>query len=240
MSRDTTHVNEQKPYVLVIEDESAIADTVTYALQTEGMETIWCQTGREGVAVFARGPAQLVILDIGLPDGSGFDVYRELQSITPTPVIFLTARAQEIDRVAGLEMGADDYVTKPFSPRELSARVRAVLRRTRSQATPQDDGGARTRSFMIDMDQQTIAYRGEALNLTRVEFRLLAALIEKPGRVWSRAQLLQRAWDAPDHRLERTVDTHVKSVRAKLREVCSEADPIRTHRGSGYSLDADA
>jgi len=217
--------------VLLIEDESAIADAVVYALETEGFEAVWCSTGVEGLHKSEAARFDLVILDIGLPDASGFDIYRQLQQLGPIPVIFLTARSGEIDRVAGLEMGADDYVVKPFSPRELTARVRAVLRRL-NKATPPSP----TTAFLVDEERLRISYLGHELDLSRYEYRLLKTLVDAPGRVFSRAHLLQCVWEHPEHSLERTVDTHIKTVRAKLRAVQPDQDPIKTRRGLGYYL----
>jgi len=217
--------------VLLIEDESAIADAVVYALETEGFEAVWCSTGVDGLHKSEAVQFDLVILDIGLPDASGFDICRQLQQLGPMPVIFLTARSGEIDRVAGLEMGADDYVVKPFSPRELTARVRAVLRRL-NKATPPSP----TTAFLVDEERLRISYLGHELDLSRYEYRLLKTLVDAPGRVFSRAHLLQCVWEHPEHSLERTVDTHIKTVRAKLRAVQPDQDPIKTRRGLGYYL----
>ncbi|MFO1436221.1 MAG: winged helix-turn-helix domain-containing protein, partial [Gammaproteobacteria bacterium] len=153
-------------------------------------------------------------------------------------IIFLTARAAEIDRIVGLEMGADDYVPKPFSPRELVARVRTVLRRSQLANSNVRNGGespGRT-PFNIDEERMRISYFGQSLDLSRYEYRILKILIERPGRVYSRQELMDMAWEAPDHSLDRTVDAHIKMLRAKLREVSAEIEAIVTHRGSGYSL----
>lgn len=223
--------------MLVVEDEAGIAETILYALRTEGFEPVWKTTGRDALAELGARAVALVVLDVGLPDMSGFDVCRELQRRAPVPVIFLTARASEVDRIVGLELGADDYLAKPFSPRELTARVRAVLRRTNGRgavasAAPVGQAGV----WMHDAARCRIAYRGRALELTRNEYRLLAALIAAPGRVFSRDQLMTAAWDDPGAALDRTVDAHVKTVRAKLRDAAPDADPIVTHRGLGYSV----
>lgn len=220
--------------ILVVEDESAIADTLIYALRTDGFEPVWKTTGREALAVMAAQPVALVVLDVGLPDMSGFEVCRELRKRHDTPVIFLTARSAEVDKIVGLELGADDYVAKPFSPREVTARVRAVLRRSNP-----DRVGASVRAQKVwahDAERCRIAYRGQPLDLTRNEYRLLAALVAAPGRVFSRDQLMHAAWDDPGAALDRTVDAHIKLLRAKLRAAAPEADPIVTHRGMGYSL----
>jgi two-component system, OmpR family, catabolic regulation response regulator CreB len=222
-----------RPTVLVVEDEQAIADTIVYALRTEGFAPVWKTTGRDALAVAAEQAVALVVLDVGLPDLSGFDVCRELQKLGAPPVIFLTARSSEVDRIVGLELGADDYLAKPFSPRELTARVRAILRRANGQAgVPAAAGGV----WAHDKARCRIAYRGRTLELTRNEYRLLAALLAAPGRVFSRDQLMAAAWEDPGAATDRTVDAHVKLLRAKLREAAPDADPIVTHRGLGYSL----
>lgn len=223
--------------ILVIEDEPAIAETICYALNTDGFDTHWRATGQEGLECVELIRPQLVILDIGLPDGSGFDVFRSMQGSfeVPLPVIFLTARSEEIDRIVGLELGADDYISKPFSPRELCARARAVLRRSRLPATaspaPTEAG-----RFEIMAERFEIRYYGIPLQLTLHEFRLLQTLLRQPQRVFNREELLNRCWDAPDHRLDRAVDTHIKALRAKLNAVRPSEEVIKTHRGIGYSL----
>jgi two-component system catabolic regulation response regulator CreB len=232
-----------RPRILVVEDEPAIADTIVYALSTDGFEPQWCASGAAARdAVAAEAPAALAILDVGLPDINGFELFKQLTAAQPgLPVIFLTARASEIDRVVGLELGADDYVAKPFSPRELVARVRTVLRRAqRGSAVPAAQHEAATHGFAIDDERKKIRFRGRVLDLSRIEYRLLKVLAERPGRVFSRDELMQRAWDDPAAAFDRTVDAHVKMLRAKLREIDAAADPIVTHRGMGYSLREDA
>lgn len=225
--------------ILVVEDETAIADTVLYALRAEGFAAEHVAVGGATLPRLREGGIDLVVLDVGLPDTTGFEVCRAIRAVSEVPVIFLTARDGEIDRVVGLELGADDYVVKPFSPRELVARVRARLRR-RAQA---DASAWRTHgAFAIDREGRRIRYRERALDLTRYEYGLLEALLQRPGAVLSRAQLMDRVWaDALDSG-DRTVDTHVKTVRGKLRVVDEaaghvDADPIRTHRGLGYSVE---
>jgi len=218
--------------ILLVEDEAAIAETITYALQTEGFSPVWKTTGREALALLAGEPVALVVLDVGLPDMSGFDVCRELRKRHAVPVIFLTARSGEIDKVVGLELGADDYLAKPFSPRELTARIRAVLRRSTGSAMV----GPAAAGWTHETAKCRIGFQGQVLDLTRNEYRLLAALLAAPGRVFSRDQLMAAAWDDPGASLDRTVDAHIKTLRAKLRAVAPEADPIVTHRGLGYSL----
>jgi len=225
-------MSEPRKTILVVEDEAAIAETITYALSTEGFTPLWKTTGREALAVLAAQPVALVVLDVGLPDMSGLDVCRELRKRHAVPVIFLTARSGEVDKVVGLELGADDYLAKPFSPRELTARIRAVLRR--SNGAPST--GTVPAGWTHDEAKCRIDYRGKPLDLTRNEYRLLGALLAAPGRVFSREQLMTAAWDDPGASLDRTVDAHIKTLRAKLRAAAPDADPIVTHRGLGYSL----
>lgn len=224
------------PTVVVVEDEAAIADTILYALRTDGMQAEHLVLGGDALQRLRAAPADLVILDVGLPDMSGFEVCRTLRTFSDVPVIFLTARHEEIDRVVGLEIGADDYVVKPFSPRELAARVRVILRRAggRAGAPPTAPEPAR---FTHDAAGARIAFHGQWLALTRYEYRLLALLVAQPGRIYSRAQLMDMVWHDAADTIDRTVDTHIKNVRAKLRAVDATFDAIRTHRGMGYSLD---
>jgi two-component system catabolic regulation response regulator CreB len=237
--------------ILIIEDEPAIADTLLYALKTEGFEPHWCITGQAGLAALTAQEFALVVLDVGLPDGSGFEFCKAIRTRSAVPVIFLTARASEIDRVVGLEIGGDDYLVKPFSPRELTARVKAILRRTNCHgitppatptaphspvSPPSDHPVSPTPAFVLDDARCQISYRGHALDLTRYEFRLLKALLAQPGRVFSRDQLMTAAWEEPAASLDRTVDAHIKTLRAKLRAIDKTSDPIQTHRGLGYSL----
>jgi two-component system catabolic regulation response regulator CreB len=181
------------------------------------------------------GGIDVIVLDVGLPDISGFEVCRQLRTFSDVPVIFLTARNDEVDRVLGLELGADDYIAKPFSPRELVARVRARLRRSQPMAQARDE--LQRGDFVIDRDGHRIRFRGHALDLTRYEYALLEGLLQRPGAILSRAQLMDRGWDSHADSADRTVDTHVKTLRAKLRAAGADADLIRTHRGLGYSLE---
>lgn len=226
--------------ILVVEDEPLIAENISYALSTEGFLPVCCQTAADAMEALARQPVELVLLDLGLPDAGGFDVLGRIRALGATPVIVVTARAAEVDRVAGLEMGADDYVVKPFSPRELTARVRAVLRRIGENRKAGSNPSLASTSFSVDEKRLRITFLGTILALSPTEFRLLLLFLENPGRVFSRRQLMERIWEDPGMSLERTVDAHVKTLRKKLREVNPEADPILTHRGMGYSLREDA
>ena len=229
--------------ILLLEDDPAIAGTVAFALQREGFvveHVLLTGAARESAAVAA--PA-LAILDVGLPDGSGLDLCREWRqhrspALRVLPILMLTARAEELDRVVGLELGADDYLTKPFSPRELVARVRALLRR--AALAPAPGAAAASALFELDADGQRIRFAGKWLVLTRLEFGLLRALLRAPGRIRSRDTLLDEVWGADGDATDRTVDTHVKTLRAKLRAVRADLEPISTHRGMGYSLELPA
>jgi len=228
-----------KPRILIVEDEPGIADTLQYALRTDGFEPAWVATGEEAIAQVHAQPPALVILDVGLPDLSGFEVFKRLREIADLPVIFLTARSDEIDRVVGLELGADDYVPKPFSPRELVARVRSILRRAAKPPAAVPTAAAAPTPIQIDDSRRQIRFYGKLLELSRYEYGLLKTLAARPGHVFTRDALLERVWDDPGESLDRTVDAHVKTLRAKMKLVAPTLDPIRTHRGTGYALAED-
>lgn len=221
-----------KQKILIVEDELSIADTVKYVLEKALFEVICATTAGEGEKLLRQHKPNLLILDIGLPDMNGLDFYRKLRNEFDLPVIFLTACSDEIDRIVGLELGADDYVTKPFSPRELAARVKTVLRRFAYANSP---ALKRIAEFEWSEEQRSISWHGEKLKLSRNEYALLAALLSHPGRVYSRRQLMEIAWEEPEASMERTVDTHIKTIRAKLKAVSKE-ETIVTHRGFGYSI----
>ena len=221
-----------KPIILIVEDEPAITDTIQYALETEGFQTICLASGMPVLTLLNQQPVDLIILDIGLPDISGLELCKEIRKTHSLPIIFLTARSQEIDRVVGLEIGGDDYVVKPFSPRELSARVKAVLRRT---GTGNDNPGPGP-LFQVQESKRLIIYSEHHLELSRYEYRLLKTLLHRPGQVFSRSQLMDMVWDEPDASMDRTVDAHIKNIRAKLKAVNPDLDPIITHRGEGYAM----
>jgi len=209
--------------ILLVEDDPGIAEVLVFSLQAAGHEVVSVSRGRDAVAKAAR--FECVLLDIGLPDLDGFEVCRQIRRVSDVPVVFLTSRSDEIDRVVGLELGADDYVTKPFSTRELLARIKAVTRRVNA-ALPANPG------LVIDADRRTVAADGRNISLSRIEFELLTALASQPGRVFTRENLLDRAW--PDGGLvtDRTVDAHIKSLRRKL----GSPAWIETVRGVGYRL----
>lgn len=223
------------PRILIVEDEQAIADNIQYALETEGFETRCLLSGMQVLPLLDHDGIDLIILDIGLPDINGLELCKEIRKFHSLPIIFLTARAAEIDRVVGLEIGADDYVVKPFSPRELTARVKAVLRRTRQPAAQRSI----IQTFQVNESKRQISYRGQPLALSRYEYNLLTLFIQRPGHVFSREQLMDMAWDEPEASMDRTVDAHIKNIRAKLKSITPDMDPIVTHRGVGYALKED-
>ena len=226
-------MNTTNPKILIVEDEPAIADNIQYALQTEGFETLCLSAGTPVVELLTNESIDLIILDIGLPDINGIELCKEIRKSRNLPIIFLTARSAEIDRVVGLEIGADDYVIKPFSPRELCARVKAVLRRTRQSLA---DGVSSGRAFRLNESKRQISYFGTPVDLSRYEYNLLTSFIRRPGHVFSREQLMDLAWDEPEASMDRTVDAHIKNIRAKLKNIAPDLDPIITHRGVGYAL----
>jgi two-component system catabolic regulation response regulator CreB len=224
-----------KPRVLIVEDEPAIADTIQYALETDGFSTICLTSGQGVLPLLSKEQVDLMVLDIGLPDIHGFDLCKEIRKTRSIPILFLTARSAEIDKVVGLEIGGDDYMTKPFSPRELSARVKAILRRTR----PSPLSPLPVQTFFVDESRRQIFFFGKPLDLSRYEYTLLKTFVRRPGHVFSRDQLMELCWDEPDTSLDRTVDAHIKNIRNKLRNIKPDMDPIVTHRSMGYSLKED-
>ena len=224
------------PQILIVEDEAAIADTLIFALQSEGFTTHWLTLASAALAYQQATPADLWILDVGLPDLSGFEACKQLRRFSEVPVLFLTARNAEIDRVVGLEIGADDYVTKPFSPREVAARVKAILKRMQPRVLADE---AAVSPFRLDAERMQIHYQQQLLVLTRHEFRLLQTLLGQPERVFSREQLLDAVWGADVYVEARTVDVHVGRLRKALSIGDDSANPIRTVRSAGYSLDLE-
>jgi len=223
-----------KPTILIVEDEPAIVDTIQYALETEGFETVCAGAGSPVPNLLSERRIALIVLDIGLPDINGIELCKEIRKHSSVPVIFLTARSDEVDRVVGLEIGGDDYVTKPFSPRELTARIKAVLRRTCASADSDSPP-----PFSVAEAKRQICFFGEPLTLSKHEYNLLKVLISRPGAVFSRDRLMDLAWEEPEASMDRTVDAHIKNIRAKLKAVRPDTEPIVTHRGVGYSLKED-
>jgi two-component system, OmpR family, catabolic regulation response regulator CreB len=225
--------------ILIVEDEAEIADALVYVLKSEGMTPVWVNTAKAAMEQFELVSIDFAILDVGLPDANGFDLFKRIRKNHEIPMMFLTARAEEIDRIVGLEIGADDYVVKPFSPREVAVRVKNILKRAgadssaqvRTQASPKNNG------FEIDPQQLQISYQAKMLHLTRSEYMLLACLLNKPKKIFSRRQLIEAVWSSHHPSDDRVIDSHIKSLRQKLKNIASTDDvPIITHRGFGYSL----
>ncbi|MCC8193273.1 MAG: two-component system response regulator CreB [Deltaproteobacteria bacterium] len=226
--------------ILVIEDEQSIADTVVHSIEREGHAAVRYERGLDGLERLKAEGCDLVVLDVGLPDIGGFELCKAIRAFSQVPVIFLTARDEEIDKIVGLEIGADDYVTKPFSPRELAARIKSVLRRSAAGTVPGGGTAAPAEGLRIEAEKLQALYGGRKLDLTRYEFKLLALLAARPGYVFSREAIMDAVWGGDSPSLDRTVDAHVKSLRAKFRDIGAPADLILTHRGTGYALRDDS
>ncbi len=227
--------NIDKKTILIVEDESAIADNIRFALETEGFDTVWQTVGANVLSLIEEQNVNMVVLDIGLPDMSGLELCKSIRELHDVPIIFLTARSDEVDRVVGLEIGADDYMVKPFSPRELSARVKAVLRRVDTPVDAQADQ-MDVSLFRIEEEKRRIFYCAARVDLSRYEYDILTLFISRPGQIFSREKLMSLIWDEPEMSTERTVDAHIKNIRKKLKAIRSDVDPIVTHRSVGYSL----
>ncbi|RJT23047.1 two-component system response regulator CreB [Buttiauxella izardii] len=223
--------------IWLVEDEASIADTLIYTLQQEGFVVRGFDRGLPVLEAAREARPDLAILDVGLPDINGFELCRRLLADYPElPLLFLTARSEEVDRLIGLEIGADDYIAKPFSPREVCARVRTVLRRLQKQQ--KNPGASIQRIGLFELNEMAaqINWCHQPLLLTRYEFLMLKTFLQWPGRVFSRQQLMELVWSTAEESFDRTVDTHIKTLRAKLRAINPELSPINTHRGLGYSL----
>ena len=220
--------------ILVIEDEEGIGSALEYQLAREGYEVTWVQDGAQGLETFERAGADLIVLDLMLPTMSGEDVCRSIRKTSAVPVIMLTAKGDEVDRVVGLELGADDYVTKPFSTRELMARVKAVLRRGRlpAEETQVLEGG----DIRLDVERFEATVRGEQVHLTRKEFEVLELLMRNTGRVLARETLMDNVWGADYYGDTRTLDVHIKRLRAKCELDPHEPAHLLTVRGIGYKF----
>jgi two-component system, OmpR family, response regulator len=224
------------PTILLVDDEDAVRKVLAFPLERDGYEVIQAADGEEALQQFAQQPVDLVVLDIMLPRLDGLEVCKRLRATSTVPIIMLTARDDELDKVIGLELGADDYITKPFSIREFRSRVRALLRRARAPHTSLDvveeviahDG------LRIDVPRRIVEVRGAAVQLTYVEFELLRALAAQPGRVFSRRMLLEALWKSADYRDPRTIDVHVRHLREKLEAEPRTPEYILTVRGVGY------
>jgi two-component system response regulator RegX3 len=225
-----------KRKILVVEDEESIAEPLAAALAREGFEPLVAATAAEGIELFARRSPDLVLLDVMLPDGDGRDVLRRIRETSRTPVVMLTARGEEVDRVLGLELGADDYVTKPFSAAELAARIRAVLRRA-GEAPPPAEAALEAGDVRLDLDTHTATRAGEPLELTVKEFELLRVLLERAGKVVRRDELVHEVWDPAWFGSTKTLDVHVSALRRKLGDDPAAPRYIHTVRGVGFRFD---
>lgn len=214
--------------ILIVEDEPKIAALLQEYLAAHGHQCTWIDRGDKAMQAFKAHAPELILLDLMLPGIDGVEVCKQVRAQSEVPIIMVTARVEEIDRLLGLELGADDYICKPFSPREVVARVKAVLRRAGAAGRPSTHG------LELDHERHLATLNGEALQLTAVEFALLEALAERPGRVMSRAQLLDRMYS--DYRVvsDRAVDTHIKNLRAKLKTAAPDVEPIESVYGLGY------
>ncbi len=225
---------EGSPRILLVDDERSVQTLLAYPLRKDGYEVVSAHDGREALDRFAEGRFDLVVLDIMLPKLDGIEVCRRLRTRSQVPIIMLTAKDDEIDKVLGLEMGADDYITKPFSLREFRSRVRATLRRA-EMGGPQGQGESLVAGdLVIDLERRAVTIRGEERSLTYVEFELLTALVGAPGRVFSRQELLGRVWGDSAYRDPRTIDVHVRHLREKLERDPSKPEYLFTVRGVGY------
>jgi DNA-binding response OmpR family regulator len=219
--------------ILLVDDEDAVQKLLAYPLERDGFRVVQARDGEEALARFAEERVDLVVLDLMLPKLDGLEVCKRLRSSSSVPIIMLTARDDELDKVLGLELGADDYITKPFSIREFRSRVRALLRRAAIPATVEEETLERD-GLRIDLGRRDVEVAGRAVQLTYVEFELLRTLASSPGRVFTREMLLQALWGGSDYREPRTIDVHVRHLREKLEDDPSEPDFILTVRGVGY------
>jgi len=227
------------PRILIIEDEVPFRDSLAALLRLDSYRAEGVTLGREGLHEVRAGRADLVLLDVGLPDCNGFALFHEIREISKIPVIFMTARGEVVDRVTGLELGADDYLAKPFEYRELVARIRVALRRALKHPDPPLSPAAGTTPFLIEPEKRRIRIQDHVLDLTPLEYGILKTLIERPGHVYSRDYLMDTLWNGPFHSSDRSIDQHVKTIRRKISDVMGDAPVILTHRGAGYALRDD-
>jgi DNA-binding response OmpR family regulator len=221
--------------ILLVDDEDSIQKLLTYPLEREGFRVVPARDGEEALARFSEQHVDLVVLDVMLPRVDGLEVCRRLRAQSTVPIIMLTARDDELDKVLGLELGADDYITKPFSIREFRSRVRALLRRAATPRPPApDEDVISADGLVIDVPKRTVEVGGRPVQLTYVEFELLRTLASHPGRVYTRRMLLESLWGGSDYREPRTIDVHVRHLREKLEQDPREPEFILTVRGVGY------
>jgi DNA-binding response OmpR family regulator len=220
--------------ILLVDDEDSIQKLLAYPLEREGFRVLQARDGEEALERFAAEHVDLVVLDLMLPKLDGLEVCKRLRAESEVPIIMLTARDDELDKVLGLELGADDYITKPFSIREFRSRVRALLRRASAPRPTQDGEVILAEGLQIDLARRSVEVRGEPVQLTYVEFELLRTLASNPGRVYSRRMLLEALWGGADYREPRTIDVHVRHLREKLERDPAEPEYVLTVRGVGY------
>ncbi|HZQ15659.1 MAG TPA: response regulator transcription factor [Gaiellaceae bacterium] len=229
-------MTDDAPTILLVDDEDSVRTVLAFPLERDGFTVVQAADGEEALERFAAENVDLVVLDLMLPRLDGLEVCKRLRASSSVPIIMLTARDDELDKVIGLELGADDYITKPFSIREFRSRVRALLRRARAAQSP--DPGADERiergALVIDVPRRLVEVRGEPVQLTYVEFELLRTLAAQPGRVFSRRMLLEALWKSADYRDPRTIDVHVRHLREKLEQEPRTPEYILTVRGVGY------
>jgi DNA-binding response OmpR family regulator len=228
-------MTERATRILLVDDEQSIQTLLSYPLRRDGYEVVQATDGREALARFEERPFDLVVLDVMLPQLDGLEVCRRLRSRSAVPIIMLTAKSEEIDKVVGLELGADDYITKPFSMREFRSRVKAALRRSELTRAAESDGGTlNVHELRIDPDKRTVTVRGEAITTTFVEFEILLTLARSPGRVFTRDMLLARVWGDSAYRDPRTIDVHIRHLREKIERDAKQPEYLFTVRGVGY------
>jgi DNA-binding response OmpR family regulator len=220
--------------ILLVDDEDSIQKLLAYPLERDGFRVLQARDGEEALERFAAEHVDLVVLDLMLPKLDGLEVCKRLRAESEVPIIMLTARDDELDKVLGLELGADDYITKPFSIREFRSRVRALLRRASAPRPAQDGELIVAEGLRIDLARRSVEVRGEPVQLTYVEFELLRTLASNPGRVYSRRMLLEALWGGADYREPRTIDVHVRHLREKLERDPAEPEYVLTVRGVGY------
>jgi DNA-binding response OmpR family regulator len=227
---------EHTPRILLVDDEQSIQTLLSFPLRKDGYEVVQATDGREALARFGEGPFDLVVLDVMLPRLDGLEVCRRLRARSSVPIIMLTAKAEEIDKVLGLELGADDYITKPFSLREFRSRVKAALRRAGMppREPDSDEEPLAVHELRVDPAKRAVEVRGEPVQTTFVEFEILLALATSPGRVWTRDMLLTRIWGDSAYRDPRTIDVHIRHLREKLERDAKDPEYLFTVRGVGY------
>ncbi|MFM8561126.1 MAG: response regulator [Solirubrobacterales bacterium] len=230
----------QTPRILLVDDEQSVQELLSYPLRKDGYEVVQAGDGKEALKLFGESRFDLVILDVMMPQMDGLECCRRLRASSPVPIIMLTAQAEEADKIVGLELGADDYITKPFSVRELRSRIKALLRRSAMSLEPDDgEGVVEAGELRIDPVKRSVTVGDEPVELTFVEYEMLMAMAGSPGRVWSRDQLLGQVWGSSDYRDPRTVDVHIRHLREKIEAEPGSPEYLLTVRGVGYRFRDD-